>query len=510
MNKVKYRYRQLQLVWVVIAAVCLGACKEEFDHTIDTANPTVVSYNPVSGVEGIAIDSRLILTFDEIVKKGKGTITIAGESGGTQVIDVTSDDVTIGEDERIVTIVPSEFDADEVYTVTLERGIVMDLLDNEFMGLPEGTSWTFTTAGESGLPLTAMMPANGGTDASLFDLYLAFASAVSKGEGNIRVIGPDGSVLADLPVASQQVMINGGEVTVSLPTPLAFATDYRVTIEEGAFVDINGKTFQGFDEASPWAFTTTAGSADDVVVYLPMDDDLADASGNRFDATLGMKATAEIGFVEDPIRGKVVEFNPGSYAVLPKHDLLRPTATQNFSINLWVKLQGIGSDPVIFSNSDWDSGSNPGLVLCTDGGATYNGTPETGRGWIVKVAGSDANARTRIDWRAGQTNPPAPALSDNRWHMVTMVINQTEKQLQVYIDGTAYAQDGNPSSDDLSTLVGPLWDEVNDYPFTLWEGGTGDYNAGSDTRKVLTGLMDELHIYKKALTEAEVTALYND
>ncbi|GGC23816.1 hypothetical protein GCM10011386_14740 [Parapedobacter defluvii] len=505
-----YRDRRARLTLIVAALACLSACKEDFDHTIDTANPTVISYNPVSGVEGVAIDSRLILTFDEFVKKGKGNITITGESGSMQVIDVTSDNVTIGEDERIVTIVPSEFNADEAYSVTLDRGIVMDLLNNEFMGLPEGTSWTFTTAGESGLPLLSMVPENGGTEASLFDLHLAFASTVSKGDGNIRIFGPDGNTITDLPVASQQVVINGGEVAINLPAPLAFATDYRVTIDEGVFVDINGKAFKGFDEASPWAFTTTAGSTDDVVVYLPLDDDLTDASGNKFDAKLGAKATAEAGFVQDPIRGKVVEFRAGSYAVLPRHDLLRPSATQNFSINLWVKLQGIGSDPVLFSNSDWDSGGNPGLVLCTDGGATYNGTPETGRGWIVKVAGSDATTSTRIDWRAGQTNPPAPALSDNEWHMVTMVINQTEKRLQVYIDGIAYAQEGNPSSDDLSTLVGPLWDEVNDYPFTLWEGGTGDYNAGDDTRKALTGFMDELRLYKKALTAAEVAALYND
>lgn len=495
---------------MVVALVCLGACKEDFDHTIDTANPAVVSYNPVSGVEGVAIDSRLILTFDEFVKKGTGTITITGESGSTQVIDVTSENVTIGEDERIVTIVPAELDADEAYSVTLDRGIVTDLLDNEFIGLPDGVSWTFTTAGESGLPLLSMMPANGDTEASLFELHLAFASAISKGEGNIKVFGADGSTIIDLPVASQQVVVDGGEVTVNLPAPLAFAADYRVAIDEGTFVDINGKTFKGFDEASPWTFTTTAGSADDVVVYLPMDDDLTDASGNKFNATRGAKATADVTFVQDAIRGKVAEFSAGSYAVLPRHDLLRPSATQNFSINLWVKVQGIGSDPVLFSNSDWDSGSNPGLVLCTDGGATYNGTPETGRGWIVKVAGSDAEARTRIDWRAGQANPPAPALSDNQWHMVTMVINQTEKRLQVYIDGVAYAQEGNPSSDDLSTLVGPLWDEVNDYPFTLWEGGTGDYNAGSDTRKVLAGFMDDLHIYKKALTATEVTALFNN
>jgi hypothetical protein len=57
-------------------------------------------------------------------------------------------------------------------------------------------------------------------------------------------------------------------------------------------------------------------------------------------------------------------------------------------------------------------------------------------------------------------------------------------------------------------LKGPLWDSKNDYPFTIWEDGTGKYNSGDDTRKTLSGLVDNVRIYKKALNAAEVAALY--
>ncbi len=496
---------------LALAVLCMGAlssCEEQFDHTVDTANPTIVSYNPIPGIEGVAVTGTLVLTFDEFVKKGNGNITITGESGAQQ-IDVNSDAVVIGQDQRVVTITPTPFNADETYTVVLDRGIVSDLLGNEFVGMPAGTTWTFKTAGESGLSLAGLTPVIGSTDASIFELQLAFLGDVQKGEGNITVYGPGDAVVATVPVGGQAVSVSGNTARIQLPTPLEFATEYRVHMDAGIIADNSGKEFSGFNAELPWHFTTTAGSGNEVVVHLPLDRDFTDVSGNHFHARLGEKATADVAFVNDATRGRVVEFKAGSYAVLPKHDLLRPTNTQGFSINLWVKLKGIGSDPVLFSNSDWDSGSNPGLVLCTDGGATYDGTEGTGRGWIVNLSGSDAAMRTRLDWRAGQDLPMAPPLSDDQWHMVTVVYNQALKKLEVYHDGKAYPKDSSPSMYDLNTLVGPLWDQVNDYPFTLWEDGTGGYNAGSDTRKALAGFMDELRIYSKALTAAEVTALFN-
>lgn len=172
---------------------------------------------------------------------------------------------------------------------------------------------------------------------------------------------------------------------------------------------------------------------------------------------------------------------------------------------MWLKLKGIGSDPVIFSNSDWDSGGNPGIVLATDGALTYTGPGTPGRGWLVKLAGGG-----RMDWRAGEMTPQAPALADDKWHMVTIVIHQDTKLLHVYIDGKEYMRQDHAASRDLNLLTGALWDETNDYPFTLWEDGTGGYNAGSDTRKELDGYMDDLRIFDRALSADEVDKLFKN
>lgn len=488
--------------FAIMVSVFFVSCKEEFDHTVDVENPTVVSFNPVLGVGEISVNSNLVVTFSERVKKGKGNILLQGESSSV-TLDVSTDAVAISEDGRIMTVMPGELNSDEQYTVTLDRGVVTDLLGNEFMGTDTAKPWTFTTAGDVGPLVVSTFPENGGTDGSLFKLEMNFLAEVMKGEGNISIFSETDGKLADISVLGSGVKIDGKKVIVSLPAPLEFASSYYVTVDDGAIVDLNRKRFKGFSDNTSWKFTTTAGSGSDLIVHLPMDNSLADESGNRFDATLGSTASAQVEFVNDEVRGKVASFVAGSFAVLPKHQLLRPSNTESFSFNLWVKLKGIGSDPVLFSNSSWDSGGNPGFVLCTDGGATYTGPGSSGRGWLLKVTGGQ-----RMDWRASEMTPQAPALADEQWHMVTVVFNQDTKILHVYIDGKEFSREGHAASRDLNMLTAPIWDQTNDYPMTIWEDGTGVYNAGSDTRKALAGLMDELRIYGKALTPAEIANLY--
>lgn len=494
---------------VMLGLALIASCKQEFDYTTDTGNPVVVSYNPTSAVEGVAVGSNLVLTFNEIIKKGAGTVVIASEVD-TQRINVTSDAINIGEDKRILMINPvNDLEADQNYTVTLDRGIVTDLLGNQFMGLPDGISWTFKTVGKSGLPLTSLNPLPGSFDGSLLKLELIFAAEPKKGSGNFSVFETAGNLkVADIAVTSQSVVIDGKRVTVKLGAPLKFATGYYVLADAGTIVDAEGKAFEGFLTPTSWSFTTTSGSGTSLVAWLPMDNDLSDASGNKLDAMLGEHASVNVSFVADADRGRVASFDAGAYAVFPKHDLLRPALTQSFSFSLWLKLPGIGSDPALFSNSNWDSGGNPGFVFATDDGDTYTGPGSPGRGWLVKVTGDAGGVSNRMDWRANETTPQAAAVGDNKWHMVTVVFDQNAKLLHVYIDAVETIQATKPASFDLNTLKGPFWDSANDYPITIWEDGSGVYNSGDDTRKNLKGLVDDVRIYNKALSAAEVAGLF--
>lgn len=491
---------------LVLIIVLVISCKEKFDHTIDTANPVVVSYNPATAVEGVAVTSNLVLTFSENVKKGNGEVVIMGESD-TLHINVESDAVTIDKDARVVTInPPADLEADEHYTVTIGTGTFTDLLGNQYMGMPSGTVWTFKTVGASGLALSAMSPVPGSTDASLFTLGLTFAADVQKGSGNISVYKADGNVkVAEIPVSGNSVTVDGKSVSFTLGTPLEFGTAYYVLADAGSITDAGGKAFEGFLTPASWSFTTTSGSGNSLLVYLPMDNDLSDVSGNRFDAMQGPTASAKVTFVTDAHRGRVASFAAGSYAVLPKHNLLRPGLTESFSVSFWIKLAAIGSDPCFFGNSDWDSGGNPGFIFATDGALTYTGPGSTGRGWLGKLAGDAGGESNRINWRANETTPQAPALADDQWHMITIVVDQSLKRWNMYLDGNVYEY-ALPL--DLNNLKGPLWDSVNDYPFTIWEDGTGQYNASSDTRKALAGFVDDFRVYTKALSAPEVSGIY--
>lgn len=491
---------------VLMSLTILNSCKEKFDHTVDTTNPVIVSYNPAAAVEGVAVNSDLILTFDKHIKKGSGEVLIYSLTD-TLHIDVSSDAVTVADDKRVLVInPPADLEADKMYTIALERGIVSDLLGNEYMGTPDAFSWTFKTVGTSGLPLTSINPLPGSTDASIFKLQLSFATTVNKGAGNIAIFeSATNTKVAEIPVGGQSVIIDGNTVTVNLATPLQFATGYYVIADAGTVVDADGKAFEGFLTPATWSFTTVSGSGNNLLVYLPMDNDLSDVSGNKFDAVQGEKATSKVSFVTDGVRGRVASFVAGSYATLPKHNLLRPGLNQSFSISFWTKLTAIGSDPVLFGNSDWDSGSNPGFIIGTDGALTYTGPGSSGRGWLIKLTGDAGGVSNRINWRANETTPQAPALADNQWHMVTMVLDHSAKLLHVYLDGNVYAK---APPIDLNILQGPMWDSANDYPFTIWEDGTGAYNANDDTRKALSGFVDDVRIYTKALTAAEVSGIF--
>ncbi len=505
MKAFKHKYL---ILLISILSICYFAvsCDEENDYTSDSSNPTVVSYYPVSGDEDVSLSSNLVLTFNEDIQIGEGNIIISSESGN-QTIDVSSDEVVISDDERVVTINPDDFAADEEYTVTIEQSAFADLVGNIYMGM-DTVEWTFTSRSEqTSMQVFEFSPEDGSDNASLFNLSMTFTSDVEKGEeGNITIYDYNGDIINELAISDQSISVDGNELDIQLETLLDFATSYYVNVDAGAIVDEDGNEFEGISDSTTWNFTTTEGSSSDLVVYIPFDDDFSDESGNKFDAFVGASATTEPEFVYDDERGKVVLFNSGSYAQLPKHDLLRPSGSQDFSCNLWVKLEGIGSDPVLFANSDWNSGSNPGILLCTDDGDTY--TPGgDGTGWIVNLAGSNDDS-DRLDWKAKLTDPQAPSISDNEWHMVSIVLDQTNKILHVYVDGTEYVSEST-STYDLSTLSGSLYDETNDYPFTLWEDGTGTYNSGSDTRKELSGYMDDLRIYNKALSADEISSLFN-
>jgi hypothetical protein len=507
------KYAYFVAVILIITSIAVS-CQKDDDKPADQINPYVISYNPVSGVDGVATNSNLVLTFDDIVEKGEGSITITTDvEQGNQIIDVNSAAVTISGVGRIVTInPPSDFLPGRIYQVVLDAGFIVDQSGNKYFGMPKDEPWVFTTGGNAGdldaPELVSLSPANNEGAAPIFSIALTFNETVRTAQGEFVVYDSSDQMVFSIDAEGEFVKTSQSTITIILPEPLEFQSDYYVKFEAGVIKDAAGNSFAGITDKNSWKFKTTAGSGSELVVHLPFDTNLEDVSGNKFNAVLGASASANVEFITDATRGKVVRFPAGAFAQLPRHNLLRPNATDDFSFNLWVKLPGIPSDPAILANKDWGSGGNPGFVLCIDDGDAYQPGNGVTHGWVLNVA-DDPKNNNRMDWRAASCNPQAPALSDDAWHMVTVVFDRTNAKLQVYIDGKEYIDATRPASFDLNSVPGPLYDVSKDHPITIWEDGTGGYNSGDDRRKLLTGLMDELTIYNKALSIDEIKALFN-
>ena len=139
--------------------------------------------------------------------------------------------------------------------------------------------------------------------------------------------------------------------------------------------------------------------------------------------------------------------------------------TSSFTANIWV-------------SSTQTSGS--GNLMRTDGGY-YNG-------WLLRFNGG------RIEiWEGRNSNyayVSSTSYADNAWHMVTYVRDVENKVGKLYVDGNYVGR---------YEMTGSINNVSNELRFGTY--GDGEY---------YTGKMDDARLYNKALTEAEVLALYND
>ncbi len=162
--------------------------------------------------------------------------------------------------------------------------------------------------------------------------------------------------------------------------------------------------------------------------------------------------------------------------------------TDSFTITSWVKCNEYSGDPVLFGNKDWGNGSNPGWLLCL-----------TGEQWKYNA---NTAAGTRTD-TAFSLNTTITGLND--WHHIALVVDRAAQTYSFYLNGRLYGR-----AIDFSEALhedGAYDDEANLYPFNIGEDGTGSYNT-ADGQK-LDCDVDEIAVFKKALTADEIAAIFS-
>jgi large repetitive protein len=428
--------------------------------------PAVVSVDPADNAT-VATPASLTITFDaDITNDVAGSITVTNlSSGATDVMGASE----LAFNAAVLTITPDPALANGTpYAVLIDTNAIKSI-DNglHFAGYTTGTNWNFTTTNpdttKPGL-IPPFSPADGATDVAVgASLVAVFDEPIAKGTGNIVLTNLTDGLATTIPVTDGQVTIdNDTNLTINPSGGLAKGKDYAVLIDNNVVKDGADNFFDGISDTNTWNFRTLAPG---LIGHWKFDEGsgttAADSSGNDNTATdtgaswvTGVASNA----VDDP-----------RFSLADSTDLIL-SGSVPFTISFWIKPP--------------DSTQN---FTCYAG---FEGTgAQANDSYAIKCNGTDSPQLTP----SGTTAPDTIwNYSDSGANWVHVVgVHEPGVNSRLYIDGASVATGSagaipNPANHDFT---------VGSYP-----GGSWGLDAS----------MDDVQVYDKALSDADVLELYNN
>lgn len=188
--------------------------------------------------------------------------------------------------------------------------------------------------------------------------------------------------------------------------------------------------------------------------------------------------------------GKAIYFNKGAHLEVPYTTSFLPA---NITISVWVKVDELYEHNYIVSQNYWQ-----GYKLQTQGGGKPFFTYKKVDGGIV-----DADNETDNSVKVGQ------------WNHLVVSVNGTTNELKFYVDGTL-----TKTWTEADKGIGPLTQTLTSpdpQPFIIGGVATDAELAANfmewttaENLGYFKGAMDELKIYNIALSDGQVSKLYND
>jgi endo-1,4-beta-D-glucanase Y len=203
----------------------------------------------------------------------------------------------------------------------------------------------------------------------------------------------------------------------------------------------------------------------DLLTHLPLDGDVHDASGHENHGLLRHGGLYESGVVGS----QSLRLNTSQYIEFP---MLSFGPEQNFSVALWVKVNGTNSgDPTLVGNKDWTSGNNIGWQIDVDRGY-----------WDWNYRGA---AGMRLDaYNLGY-------VADGAWHHIVVSYDR-DGNADLYHDGALRE----------SVRIAGQGDIDAGLPLNIGQDGTGTYGGTLDVN------IDQVKIFNKAVLAMEVLELF--
>jgi len=245
--------------------------------TADVNAPTLSSSTPADEATGIAVDTNIVLNFNEAVDAESGNIIIYKSSDDSQVESIPVGDAKVsGSGSTTITINPSTtLDGSTAYYVQVAATAFDDSSSNSYAGISDATTLNFTTADIGAPTLSSSTPADGATGIAVdTNIVLTFNEAVDTENGNIIIVkSEDGSTVEAIDVTGSQVSGSGStEITINPSVTLDGQTAYHLTIDETAFDDSSSNSYAGISDATTINFTTADVTAP-TVTFNPADSD---------------------------------------------------------------------------------------------------------------------------------------------------------------------------------------------------------------------------------------------
>ncbi|BBO32942.1 LamG-like jellyroll fold domain-containing protein [Lacipirellula parvula] len=150
--------------------------------------------------------------------------------------------------------------------------------------------------------------------------------------------------------------------------------------------------------------------------------------------------------------------------------------TTDFSVSMWVRQDDFVSDPAVFSNKNWATGDNVGINWAVKGNGVFD-------------LNTRASGGNRLDLDTAQNSAP---LGVGVWSHVLMTIDR-DGPTKLYINGV---NTGTINLSSQGTFQSGL-------PWNVGQDGTGNYGPE------FTGAVDELAIWRRALSPGEASQLWN-
>lgn len=162
-----------------------------------------------------------------------------------------------------------------------------------------------------------------------------------------------------------------------------------------------------------------------------------------------------------------IELDDPTYAEFSNIDF-GSSSMSDFTIDLRVKSSGWSGDPAIFSNKNWASGANKGIVIAANGS-----------GWKFNIG----DGSSRIDLNGGNIN-------DGEWHHIAVTYSANGSK-NVYQDGSLIS----------STTASISTSTISGLSLAMGQDGTTNYGFG------FPGSVAEVRVWSDALSASAISDL---